>query len=278
MTKAKAKAAAAEGDGMTPRLMLIPLDKIVEPELPARESMDERAMAELVDSMREIGLLSPILVFERGGVYEVDAGHRRLLAARQLKWTSIPALVHDSDWDAKEAAMLHENVVREQLNAGEEAIFIAQLIEKYQLDEEGVCAMTRRSPDYIADRMRLIRGDEQVLMSLRRGEISFAVARELNKFTDETMRRYYLDAAIRAGCSSRVVTTWLNEWRSQQSMPAVVASETQAVVEQELPPVHVDACFFCGGAKDPYNLVTVRIHRWELEELQKRLAAAGVAE
>ncbi|MGH9378988.1 MAG: hypothetical protein ACRD1I_09330, partial [Terriglobia bacterium] len=106
-------------------------------------------------------------------------------------------------------------------------------------------------------------------------EISFASARELNKFADETMRRYYLDAAIRSGCSSRVVTTWLQEWRSQQVGPIAVAVEPEAAVEAVTPPPHIDCCFFCGGAKDPYNLVTVRIHRWELDELQKRLAAVG---
>lgn len=256
-------------------LSVLPLNRVVDPALPARESMDEAKFADLKSSMAELGLLSPIIAVRRGEVYEVVAGHRRVMAARELGWLHIPATVHEDGWAAAEAAMLHENVVREDLNAGEEAVFLAQLIEKYQLDEDGICSMVKRTPDYVADRLRLVRGDPEVLNALRRGQISFAVARELNKFTDETMRRYFLDSAIRSGCSSRVVTGWLTEWRSQQAAPAAEARETQGAVEQAPPPAYVDECFLCGGARDPYNLVTVRVHRWELEEIRKSIAKAA---
>lgn len=278
MSNTKPKPAAAQGAPGAPKLRLIPIANIDEPALPAREAMSERGMAELVDSMQEIGLLSPLIVFEKGGRVEVVAGHRRLLAARELGWAGVPCIVHPSSFAAKDAAMLHENVVRENLNAAEEAVFIAQVMERSNLDEEGICRLMHKSPDYIADRLRLLRNDIEVFQALRRGDINLAVARELNKFSDEQMRRYYLDAAVRSGCSSRVVTQWLAEFRSQSSAPAALEGEAPAPVEQEPALAHIDQCFLCGGAKDPYNLVTVRIHRWELEELQKHLAAAGASE
>lgn len=273
-TKTKVVVAPRKPDVAGQRLMVLAIDSVFEPSLPAREGMDERAMAELKDSMHSLGLLSPIIVFPRDGGYEVVAGHRRLLAARDLGWKSIPALVHPEAWEAKEAAMIHENVVRESLNPAEEAVFFAQLIEAHHLDEDGLCRMVKKSPEYIADRMRLLRGDGQVFQALRVGRVSLAVARELNKFQDDELRAYHLDAAIRSGCSSRVVASWLAEAKihaAPVSAPGQVVSEGTLV---EPSPQFIDACFFCGGAKDPYNLVTVRIHKWELEEIQRRLAAA----
>lgn len=250
---------------------MLPMDKILEPELPARESMDERKLEDLKESMAELGLLSPILVVMQEGLYEIVAGHRRYLAARGLGWKAIPAILYDDADAAKEAAMLHENVVREDLNPAEEAVFIAQLIDKYNLDEEGICKMMRKRPDYIADRLRLLREDPQVFQALRTGRINFAVARELNKFDDETMRRYYLDAAIRSGCASRVVTQWLNEWRANRVTVNTEAEPTPAASAPVNPEPYKFACEFCGGDKDPYNLVTIQVHRWELEEIHKVL-------
>lgn len=257
---------------VTRTLLKIAMDQVLEPELPAREGMDEGKLEELKESMAAMGLLSPILVCEREGVYEIVAGHRRYLAARALGWKEIQAILFDNPAAAKEAAMLHENVVREDLNPGEEAIFIAQLIDKYNLDEAGICKMMCKGANYIADRLRLLRGDPEVLLALRQGKITFASARELNKFDDEVMRRYYLDAAIRSGCASRVVTDWLNQWRASkvtvaEQPPVAAAANESAAIE----PYRMH-CEFCGGDKDPYNLVNINVHRWELEEIKKVLA------
>lgn len=256
---------------VTRTVLTLRMDQILEPEIPAREGMDEAKLEELKESLAAIGLISPILVVERGGVYEIVAGHRRYLAARGLGWKEIQALLFENADAAKEAAMLHENVVREDLNPGEEAIFIAQLIDKYGLDEAGICKMMCKGANYIADRLRLLRGDEEVLAALRQGKIAFATARELNKFDDEDMRRYYLDAAIRSGCASRVVTDWLNQWRaSRTTATPVAAPQSQPSAPAEYEPYRMH-CEFCGGDKDPYNLVNINVHRWELEEIKKVL-------
>lgn len=254
------------------QVLQIPIDQVLEPQLPAREGMDTGKLDELKESMAMLGLLSPILVVDRGGVYEVVAGHRRLLSARALGWKEISALVFDDSDSAAEAAKLHENVVREDLNPGEEAIFIAQLIDKHHLDEAGICKLLHKGPNYIGDRLRLLRGDEQVLLALRQGQITFAAARELNKFDDETMRRYYLDAAIRSGCASRVITDWLNQWRmNRTTVNQVQDQQTEQPAPQPIEPYRMH-CEFCGGDKDPYNLVNINVHRWELDEIKRVLA------
>ena len=261
-----AQPSEADGPGA---IQQIPLDLLAEPEIPMRGSMDEASFLELKESMLQLGLLYPLIVFAKDGGYEVVDGHRRLLAARELKYLSLPCLIFRGEETAREAAKLHTMIVREALNTAEEAVYIVQLIDKYKLDEEGICKMMHRSPDYIGDRLRLLRQDKTIFTALRNKQISFATARELNKCEDENMRRYYLDAAIRSGCASRVVTEWIQNWRlgraTVDANPQVTAAPTPAPAGE----VYWDHCELCGGDRDPGNLITIRVHKWEWEAFMR---------
>jgi ParB family chromosome partitioning protein len=254
-----------------PELKRIPLADIDEPELPARASMSEVKLADLCESMTAIGLLQPITLKRKDLRYEIEAGHRRFMAARELKWRDIPALVYEPGELAEGAAMLAENIFREDLNAAEEALLFVQSQDRFGLDEAGLVDRFKRSPDYIADRLRLLRGDEQVFDALVHDRINFSVARELNKCEDEGMRRYYLDAAIRGETGARTVAEWVKSWRQQGVLaPAAPAETVPSTVEHE----HIDGtpeCAFCGGRKDPWNLVSIYVHKWELAEIKRVL-------
>lgn len=262
------------------RFLSIEMGAIAEPELPARETMDEQKMLELSESMSAIGLQQPIIVEEMSSGFRIVAGHRRFLAARRIYWTHIPALVYPAGAVDVIAVMVHENACREDLNPAQEAVWFMQLIEARHLDEAGICALTKRSPTYIGDRLALLRNDERVFEACRSGEISFAVARVLNRFKSESMRRYYLDAAIRAGTSAKVVEQWLRDYEAQtltNVAEAVERSTTVASVAVEDSPDKVK-CMFCGGDRDPYNLVAVMIHKWELAHILKALDVRREAE
>jgi ParB/RepB/Spo0J family partition protein len=246
-------------------LRIIPLDLLIEPETAMRATMDEAKLGELRESMHELGLLYPLIAFPKESGFEVVDGHRRLLCARALKWVGVPVLIFAGAAEAREAAKLHANEIREAINPAEEAVFIAQLIDKYRLTEEGVCRMMHRNPDYIGDRLRLLRQDPQVFDALRRGDINFGVARELNKCEDEGMRRYFLDCAIRNGGPVRVVIEWIQNWRASQAvMGPTPAAPAGGAPTQPLEVYH-DHCYLCGGDRDPGNLISIRVHRWEWE-------------
>src|SRR5215831_3275606 len=172
---------------------IMALDLILEPELPARESMNDGKMAELVESMSQVGQLFPLLVVEQtlwsdgsGRLlkqkpdsgpatettrYEIVDGHRRFLAARQLRWSGVRVEIYDRKDVAMEAARAHANLVREDMNSAEEAVWYRQLIDLHSLDEEGLCKLVLRKPDYIGDRMRLLRGDPEIFQCVRDGRI-----------------------------------------------------------------------------------------------------------
>jgi ParB family chromosome partitioning protein len=280
-----------------PQLRTLKLGDIDEPALPIRVAMDEAKLDDLADSMSKIGLLEPIIVkplkqtclhcdreekAHTGRVqcefymrYEIECGHRRFLAAQRLHWKEIPALVFQPSELVEGAAMLAENICREDITAAEEALLFAQAKERFNLDEAGLINMFRRSPDYIADRLRLLREDQEVFKALHKREINFSVARELNKIPSEEFRRYYLDAAIRGGTNARTVASWRQQFLAQQN-PATSASPLPvATAEVQGTPVHSVACFLCGGHLDPYNLESVYIHKWEKEQIIKLVKNAS---
>jgi|SRR5215467_3491030 len=265
------KSTLGHGPAVTPELQTLDIRLIDEPDLPARETMDVDAMNELRESMSVLGLLSPIVVVKSAKRYQTVAGHRRLLSARALGWSEIRALVYPDGWKHSAAAMLHENIIREQLNPAQEAVFFAQLLETHKLDEESLCAAVKRSPDYVGDRLQLLRGDVRIFQALREGKINVSVARILNRFDTDGMRGYYLEQAVRSGTSARVVDQWYHDWRANQA-PGT-EQPPQALQENPRPEVVNSpiACFLCGGHLDPYNLISVYIHHWELTQIKKML-------
>jgi len=250
-----------------PEFRRVALTDIDEPQLAARVAMDEEKLAELMQSMQEIGLIQPIILKPAAGRFEIEAGHRRFVAASRLGWAAINALVFSEGEIAVGAAMLAENTMREDLSAAEEAILFQEARERYGLDEAALCARFHVQPNYLADRMRLLRDDPEVFRAILERRIAFSVGRELNKCPDQEMRRYFLDAAIRGETGARVVAQWIRDWRAS-SLPPQPSSQPAAVptVESNSEPHRIE-CVICGGHKDPYNLVTVQIHKWELEQI-----------
>jgi ParB/RepB/Spo0J family partition protein len=249
----------------------IDLAKIVEPDHAAREEMNDEKLAELAESMATVGLIQPIILKTIEGGFEIVAGHRRFCAAQRLHWEKIPAIVRADDGVPFEAMKLHENLNREELTVAEEAIFFAELQEAMGWDFETLCHQVRKSEDYVGSRLRVLSEDPQVFQALRNREIAFGVAKVLNQFDNEQMRRYFLQCAIRDGAPERLVKKWLADWRAQQMPAQPVAAHVEPTVTDEPIMAHKAHCQFCGGDKDPWNLVVIQVHVWELDRIMKIL-------
>lgn len=254
-----------------PELKTIPLADIREPQTAVRVAMDDEAFESLKTSMNDVGLIQPIVLIPNGDIYEVEAGHRRFLAARALHWKEIPAVVYQPDEIQHEAAKLHENLFREDVTAAEEALFFMELVEKHGYDEDRLCTVTRRTPDYIAGRLNLLRGDQDIFKALMDRLISFSAARELNRLKDANVRRMYLDQAIRSGAPARIVKGWVDtaEHLKVEVGDAGQAQPDPAPIQTE--DGHSMECWLCGGYKDTYNLQMVWIHTYCMGQLNKSL-------
>jgi ParB/RepB/Spo0J family partition protein len=256
----------------------IPLSEIDEPPLPARQAMDDTKLAELQCSMAAIGLLHAIGVVDKGGRFEIVYGHRRYVSASALRWATISCRVYHPSELAEGAAMLAENIFHEELSAAEEAILFQEHRERYNLDEAELCARFKVSPDYLGDRLRLFRGDKTVFDALLARRINFSVARELNKCEDETHRRYLLDIACTTGYSAAVMASHVRQWRQNTAPLAGPVNPPPSADEPAPPPEYRQECAFCGGYRDPWAMVSIMVHKHELDAIMKQLEQAALAE
>ena len=233
---------------------------ILEPAAPIRAAIDEGGLEELADSIRELGLLQPILVQQQGKKYEVIAGHRRLLATRKIGLPKVHCMVADDESnDLLLAGRVHENIVRRDISPVEEAVFYAELMEKYR-DVDRVCAVTHRSRAVVESRLLLLTGDPDVLRSLNAGEISLAVASELNMEKDTRKRKWFLESAVNNGSTMRQVNAWRRSYFDMDLDGVNLNTVPEVAPDSQTAKMPGQACYLCGDTKDQARMRWVTIH------------------
>ena len=196
------EAAASESE-----VRLLPLDDIrANPEQP-RRTFSEDSLAELAASIREQGLLQPVLVRPVPGhgrhSHEIVAGERRWRAARLAGLTEIPALVREVDDETGFALALVENLQREDLNPMEEAAGYQLLVSRYGLSQEAVAAKVGKSRSAVANSLRLTTLDEAVRADLAAGKLTAGHARALLSLPEGELREALWRRVVDGGISVR---------------------------------------------------------------------------
>lgn len=145
-----------------------------------RKIFSEEALRELADSIKEHGIISPLLVRPlTKGTYQIVAGERRWRASRMAGLTEVPVVIRELDEvEAMEIALI-ENLQRENLNAIEEAAGYKQLIEKYSMTQEQISKHVGKSRPAVANSLRLLNLPNEVIQLVKEGEISPGHARAL---------------------------------------------------------------------------------------------------
>jgi ParB family transcriptional regulator, chromosome partitioning protein len=144
-----------------------------------RAAFDEETIGSLADSIREVGLLQPVLVRPAGDGFELIAGERRWRAARRVGLQVIPALVRETDDNTALEQALVENLQRSELNPLEEAGAYQQLIEDFHLTHEQVAARVGRSRAAISNTLRLLQLPPSIQRAVREGQLNMGHARAL---------------------------------------------------------------------------------------------------
>jgi ParB family chromosome partitioning protein len=192
------------GAELESELRQVPVELITpNPRQPRRE-FDEGALVSLADSLRERGVLQPVLVRPvPGGTYELIAGERRWRAAQLAELETVPALVrpHD-DAESLELALI-ENMAREDLNPVEEARACALLVEELGLTREDIGRRVGRSRVAVSNLLRLLDLPDEVLDLLAAGHLSEGHGRALLTATDHDARRRLARTAVQEGWSVR---------------------------------------------------------------------------
>ncbi len=185
------------------KVVAISLELIDKNPFQPREDFDEKGVKELAESIKEKGIIQPIIVRENGDKYQIVVGERRFIAARMAGLKSIPAIVKDiSDEESAEIALI-ENIQRKDLNPVEEALAYKRLIDNFGYTQEELAKKIGKDRATIANGLRLLNLPDDIKEKLKRGLISAGHARAILSLRDEADQKRLADEIIKRKLSVR---------------------------------------------------------------------------
>lgn len=187
------------------RETLIKISKIEPNEGQPRKSFDEETLKELADSMKEYGILQPLLVKRKGGNFQIIAGERRWRAAKMAGLKEVPVIVREYNKQQSVEIALIENVQRADLNPIEEALAYQQLMQEFGLKQEEIALRVSKNRATITNSIRLLKLAEPVQQLLISGEISSGHARALLGLEDKEQQIALASQIIEKGLNVRQV-------------------------------------------------------------------------
>lgn len=243
--------------GTSSKFRDVPLGRIRPNPYQPRKEFDEEALASLVDSIRVIGILQPVLLREAaGGDYELIAGERRCRAARRAGLQVVPALVQSvSDVSSLEQALV-ENLHRADLNVLEEAAAFKQLIEDFHLTHDEVARRVGKSRAAVSNALRLFQLPTAVQGLLRERRLSFGHARALLGTPDRELQESLAQTAVELGLSVRALEGAVRESLRALGGPDEAEAEDSLVSgEGGLSPVPPGAAGVGEGDRSPAGVL-----------------------
>ena len=184
----------------------VDIDLLAPNDLQPRVQMDDAKLQELADSIRNNGIIQPILVRRTGATYRIIAGERRWRAAQRAGLHKVPVVVRDvpegSGKELLELALI-ENIQRENLNAIDEALAYRRLAEEFNLTQDQIAAAVGKDRSSVANFMRLLKLPDEIRADLASGTLSRGHARALLSLPDAPAQRQAAREVISRGLSVR---------------------------------------------------------------------------
>ena len=185
----------------TGRVVFLPARSVQPNPAQPRKVFRTDAMAELSESIRRHGILQPLSVRRSGSGYELIAGERRLRAAQMAGLTEVPCIIMQMDDRESGMAAMIENLQRQDLDFIEEAMGIARLMELYDMSQEQTARMLGKSQSAIANKLRILRHSETVLLALREGGLTERHARALLRLSGDEEKLSAIAEIVKQGMS-----------------------------------------------------------------------------
>ena len=201
-----------------------------------RKNFDKEALEELADSIKQFGIIQPIVVQKKDDYYEIIAGERRWRAAKLAKLKEVPVIIKEySDREVMEIALI-ENIQRKDLNPIEEALAYKSLIDEYSLKQEELANRVSKSRTAIANSMRLLKLTDSVQNMLINDEISMGHARALLTLEQEDLQIEAAKTIVSKGLSVRdtekLVKSILNPKQVKLPIPSAEAAIYDAIANK----------------------------------------------
>lgn len=225
------------GDALddTGRVMDISIDEISPNPWQPRRDFDEESLHALASSIRENGLIQPVVVRKKkDGTYELAAGERRWRAAKIAGLTVIPAISKEYDDRSMAEMALVENLQRKDLNPVDEGMAYRKLMDEYGLTQEGISQKVGKSRPYVANMVRLLDLPEEVKDFLSKGQLTAGQARPLLGLESDAEKVQLARRIVKEGLSARKVEDIIREGKEPKKKEDPPAAAFMKAVEEKL--------------------------------------------
>ena len=219
-------------------LKQLPVELLKRGKYQPRRDMDPEALEELAESIRQQGIMQPIIVrVVNDGSYEIIAGERRWRAAQLASLDRVPAIIRDVPDDAAVAMALIENIQRENLNSMEEAIALQRLQEEFELTQGEVAEAVGKSRSTVTNLLRLIHLTDEVKLMLEHGDLEMGHGRAMLSLIPEQqvlVARQVESKALSVRQTEAVVRKLQNEKSAEEKSKPEKTNTDVVRLEEEL--------------------------------------------
>ncbi len=216
-------------------VIYIDINEIKPNENQPRKNFDEEKIGELADSIKEHGIIQPLVVRKKKRGYEIVAGERRWRAARKAELREVPCLIREFTDEENMLIAIIENMQREDLNPIEEAEGLNQMIKIYGLTQEEVSRSVSKSRPYITNALRLLKLPVEIQQLVTEGKLTTGHARALIPIQDKALQARLCKRIIEEGLSVRKVEELVSGAGKAKRKPAKKTKSADTLhVEQEL--------------------------------------------
>lgn len=241
----------------TREILEIPIDSIKAQFL--ERTATDQGITDLANSIKQIGIIEPLIVLKTDTEYILQAGKRRLTAAKQAGLPTVPCIVVDVDKEGSIAITLHENLYRENLNPVDEAWIYQQLRDRHRYSGQEIARMIGRKEGYVSQRLQIVLWPDNLVKALATEHISFSVARELSIIADAKHRDWLLKHAIESGVNYRTARRWRIEWQSQVPEKKEEPDFTKPPPEPDPPSFDESVCWWCDKLHKTSHIITIQV-------------------
>ena len=246
---------------MKSRYQIIPLDRILDPSKPLRSDLSLESVSDLAASIKQVGIIEPLVVAKRGDAFEVIAGHRRLLAATVAGLATAPCMVTEIEELQAEILKVHENLARVDINPIDWAKHLDHLKQQYSLSNANLAQMLGMSEPWVEQHLAILRYSPELLDAVAGNKLAFTAARELAQIKDPKKRQMYTDYAVRGGVTPALAA----KWRREANIPALpqnpIAEENNVPIPDRSASTD-PICPVCAQAIPLSEAVSITIHHF----------------
>lgn len=238
---------------------IISLDLIDDPERPVRKDLTPDSVADLVMSIKQVGIIEPLIVFEKGDRYEVIAGHRRRYAAELAKLVEAPCHVHKVSPEQIELMKIHENMYRQNVRPSDEMIHFKYIMTRLKISPTKLAQLIGKSDGYVSERLGIADYEPELKEALDTGKINFSVAKELARLGDRNKTIEYLRYAIQNGLTQSGARQWVNDYKISLETPKQTPITTYDPVTQTVLQKIYYPCIRCNDKYEIQDIVPAYI-------------------